>query len=146
MAEKEITKHLTVVQRRAYLHLKTLLKSKDNLSGLFKSYHLKTAFLWTVEETDPQLWDEAENNMLLCIKKIWTKMCCFYSGGFIPNYFLREQNVLMDLSSEELEEVNSIFSSIDLQDDFLATFSHDTFDYQSFIKNKIMKFHRIKTM
>ena len=106
-------RELSYTERRAYLHLTHFLNSNihTRLLGI-KSYYLKTAFLWTLEDPESRLLDDKENYMFLFITRVLEKLCSFYREKHVPNFFIKEQNLLeiskssVELSKTKIEAIH----------------------------------------
>ena len=110
VVERTIMKELTKPQRRAYLYLTHFLKSFRK-SKRVKSYYLKTTFFWTLEEVDPRLLDETENNMFSFITMVLEKLRTFFAEKNIPSFFVKNQNLLKDLTGKDIKSIHDKLSN-----------------------------------
>ncbi|KAL5016311.1 hypothetical protein ScPMuIL_005900 [Solemya velum] len=81
---------------RCYFVLKLLKDFITNLSelldGTLCSYHMKTLMFWLVEETGIDYW--LNHSLMECLMFSLTRLCKWIGRGFIPQYFVLENNIL----------------------------------------------------
>ena len=58
-----------------------------------KSYHLKTAFFWWMEEQDPSIWKTNEATREELFSSLLQKLSSFVAAGVLPHYFIRTVNL-----------------------------------------------------
>jgi hypothetical protein len=97
--ERKIAREaLTDDQRQAYVVIKTLYHQKLKKLEIISSYHLKTVFFYTCERLHRQCWEE---NMGSCILFFLDILIECVEKGYIPNFFIPENNLIDYLSEEE---------------------------------------------
>ena len=102
-AELMLVKSLPRKLKLAYVISKTLIKTalKRHKVTMFASYHLKTTFLWFIECHGLEILDG------YCLEDIITlllsHLLVFYQSGFVPNYFVRFNNMIDHRSNEEIQ-------------------------------------------
>lgn len=115
--ELKLVQSMTENQKLTYSILKAIIKNemKQRKIDVFASYHLKTTLFWFLEKRDWKIW---ENQSLdTNIFELLDFFIAFYADGDLPNYFIRENNMIDHRSSEEvlgacavLREIKSDFT------------------------------------
>ena len=98
-AETELAQNLNPVQRRCFLVVKSLVK--DLKCDGIPSYCVKCAFYWFLEEANPDIW----NNLNLgdCVLGAIERLARFLQCYMLPNYFVKQRNLLQAISKESCE-------------------------------------------
>ena len=106
VAEKELARGLTKLQRQIYIFVKYILwRDFINKHRTLSSYHLKTAFFWLMEELPLSLWKE--ENFSQIVRLLAGKLVQFLLENNWPNYFIPSNNMVGHLKKEDLEEVTA---------------------------------------
>ena len=111
-AELKLTGNLPENVKFGYAVVKAIIKynlKRLQLTG-FTSYHLKTCLLWLVERIGlekMQQWT-AENIM----HKLLKCLINFYSNSCLPNYFVRENNMIDHRDQAEIKQCVSALRDI----------------------------------
>ncbi|XP_052257061.1 uncharacterized protein LOC127862114 [Dreissena polymorpha] len=101
--ELVLAKSLTKLQVLCWRVLKAYQKAYfDTPPQVLTSYHWKTVVFWVVEETPPTFWKE--DNILEAVFKMLDKMINFLKNGFIPLYFVRNQNLITATSENAIKQ------------------------------------------
>ena len=103
LLEKLLIKCFTRKQKIYYCLLKSLsLKNtKKNEKG-FTSYHLKNLMFWTISEEDLSFWERPMMEVLPCL--LFKKLKSYIEIG-CPNYFVKENKMILHYSEEELHNM-----------------------------------------
>eukprot|EP00092_Neocalanus_flemingeri_P070482 GFUD01086523.1.p1 GENE.GFUD01086523.1~~GFUD01086523.1.p1 ORF type:complete len:510 (-),score=90.62 GFUD01086523.1:100-1572(-) len=93
--ELDLAKELPEKARNVYLRLKVVFKQWIKLVyPELKSYHMKTAFYWWMEEQDPSQWEAAHLTSENLLDSLIQKLMIFIKTGNLPHYFLPAVNLL----------------------------------------------------
>eukprot|EP00092_Neocalanus_flemingeri_P004763 GFUD01005128.1.p1 GENE.GFUD01005128.1~~GFUD01005128.1.p1 ORF type:complete len:527 (-),score=94.85 GFUD01005128.1:95-1675(-) len=93
--ELDLAKELPEKARHVYLRLKVLFKKKIKLVyPEMKTYHMKTAFYWWMEEQDPSQWEETNPTREDLLESLIQKVKFFIMSGNLPHYFIPTVNLL----------------------------------------------------
>ncbi len=99
--EAELARSLSVVQRKCYMIVKCLLKNGKEKPIPVSTYHMKTAFFWLLEETQPHRW--REDNVAECVFAILDKLARYLGLKNLPHYFIPECNLLDSLEEDTVK-------------------------------------------
>ena len=92
--EVELARRLPVKARNVYLRLKLFFKQRIKYEyPEFKSYHLKTAFYWWMEEQDASIWEAVQPKREELLESLIHKLQFFIASGELPHYFIRTVNL-----------------------------------------------------
>lgn len=114
--ELKLVQSMTENQKLAFSILKAIIKNemKQRKVDVFASYHLKTTLFWFLEKSD---WKIMENQGLdASIIELLDFFIAFYADGVLPNYFIRQNNMIDHRSSEEILSVCAVLR--DIKSDF----------------------------
>lgn len=114
--ELKLVQSMTENQKLAFSILKAIIKNemKQRKVDVFASYHLKTTLFWFLEKSD---WKILENQGLeASIIELLDFFIAFYADGVLPNYFIRQNNMIDHRSSEEILSVCAVLR--DIKSDF----------------------------
>jgi len=95
-SKQEVLLSERLPDRARHLYLRMKLDYKTYIKNLYpelKSYHLKTAFFWWMEEQDPSLWETNEVTREELFSSLNQKLLSFVATGFLPHYFIRTVNL-----------------------------------------------------
>lgn len=97
LAEKEFVYSFNNTQFLVYGIFKLLnleVFSQDlTVKDCICSYFLKTVLFWTIKETPSDYWKP--ERLVLCVDICFQRLIEWTRNGFCPNYFVRENNMLM---------------------------------------------------
>ncbi len=96
--EKHLSANLTPAQRRCYVIFKTLCKVHLRHPKVVATYHLKTTFFWLCDDIPAERWDEVNTGPI--IRALFTKLSHFLAKRFLPNYFIRTNNMIGHVCQE----------------------------------------------
>ena len=110
LAEMELARCMSQVQRDVFLILKSYLKggfqaSQDAINPQaelkLKTFHLKTALYWVSEREDPEIWKES--NIKEALLKVLRFIAEAVMKGRLDHYFVPENNLFADLEEKDLD-------------------------------------------
>eukprot|EP00111_Clytia_hemisphaerica_P016766 TCONS_00049728-protein len=111
LAEVELSRLISPVARKCFIALKII--GKDFLKQCcknFKSYHMKTIFMYTLENTDPARWNDNHIETLfdMClndvINAVKIKNC--------PHFWIQDVNLFDNLTNEDFSKLENILMKI----------------------------------
>ena len=104
VAEKELARHFTKLQRQMYIFVKYILwRDVINKSRTLSSYHLKTVFFWLLEDLPSSFWKK--ENFSQIVHLLLEKLALFLLENNWPNYFVPSNNMIGHLKREDLKEI-----------------------------------------
>jgi hypothetical protein len=112
ITERTLVWTFTDVQRKCYFLLKSLCKEiiGKRIPDVITSYHMKTLMCWQIEETDPKQW--FTGNLLSMIDECLCRLHLWITRGNIPNYFIRDNNMIDHKTESELQLVEGVINGI----------------------------------
>ncbi|XP_031555646.1 uncharacterized protein LOC116292467 [Actinia tenebrosa] len=116
VVELKLVQSMTDNQKLAYSILKAIIKNemKQRKLDVFVSYHLKTTLFWFLEKSDLKMLEN--QSLKVNIIELLDSLIAFYNDGFLPNYFIRKNNMIAHRSSEEIFSVCAVLR--DIKSDF----------------------------
>ena len=112
-AELVLIKDFPENVKLGYALLKTLIKYEMKKCKLtvFASYHLKTCLLWFVERFGLKKFQQwSVENIMHNLLDFFIK---FYSENCLPNYFVRNNNMLDHKKQSEIQQCVSVFMTLE---------------------------------
>ena len=103
-AEIELSKLVPETARLCLIGLKVI--AKDYLSVAckkFKSYHLKCIFLYTLEFTEPSIWEE--ENVEYCFHVLLKSLRTCLETEMVPYFWVSTENLLKDFTKKDFEKL-----------------------------------------
>ncbi|KAK3091466.1 hypothetical protein FSP39_019993 [Pinctada imbricata] len=94
--------HVNDYQRQGFVFLKVLYHECLKQMQLISSYHLKTVFFYSCEIIPISAWKE---NLGSCVLYMLDLLLECVSKGFLPNYFIPENNMIDYLTEEERDSI-----------------------------------------
>ncbi|KAH3720156.1 hypothetical protein DPMN_063050 [Dreissena polymorpha] len=93
MIERMLMFDLNIVQLKAYTIIKMLRKElfKHFVGDRFSTFHMKTAFLFTVENTPEERW--TDRNLVACVVCCLKTLARFLKRRFCPHYTIADVNL-----------------------------------------------------
>ena len=85
-----------------YLKLKPLEHGGTRLS----SYIIKTVMMWAMEEVNPGEWGNDGSDPLPDLTLLLVKLATYLEAKTVPNYFIRDANLLQNVPDELLSEAS----------------------------------------
>lgn len=103
LSEILLARSLTPVQRQCYLLVKCLIK--DLKCNVIPSYNIKCSFFWLLEDAETSVWRSSNlgNFVLMALNKL--AKCL--RGHLLPNYFLRQGNLLQTVPKDSCEAMSN---------------------------------------
>jgi len=108
LAETELARNLTPVQRRCYLLVKSIIK--DLKCNFLPSYYIKCSFYWLLEEEKAYVW--RNTNLGNCVLIALNRLVKFLQCYTLPNYFVRERNLLQTVPKEDCEMLSGALKGV----------------------------------
>ncbi|XP_023933535.1 uncharacterized protein LOC112042725 [Lingula anatina] len=103
LGERHLALSLNQGQRRVYRIIKLIHKQRLGDLGVLSTYHLKTTLFWLCERIPQERWTEQEMGQRFY--DFLDLLIDFLSKKCIPNYFIRENNMI-DYMIEQLVNEN----------------------------------------
>ncbi|XP_045169571.2 uncharacterized protein LOC123532243 isoform X2 [Mercenaria mercenaria] len=118
LAEMKISQHLSEVQRRVFLILKSYLKGflemvhkEMDTKMKLKTYHLKTAFFWVCEQENATAW--TEGNEFTAVDKCLTFLLECMAERKLRHYFV-DSNLLVNFTELDFDILKNGLHEISL--------------------------------
>ena len=109
-AECILANSLSDTQKQCFIILKVLCKHIFRETDIFKSYYLKTVFLWSCEEIPTQVWKPV--NLAICFFAVIDKLLICIARRKIPHYFIPENNIISHIQPTALRKIANIFQML----------------------------------
>ena len=114
-AEGILANHQTPFQKMSYLLAKLIFTLEthglvdDETERKLSSYHLKTAYLFTLENTQPEDFEVLQQGKqyLKLASMIFERLSKALETGFLPCFFVPEMNLLYGFSRPFLENIRN---------------------------------------
>ena len=118
-AELKLVETFTESIKLGYAILKALIKYAMKQKGLtlFDSYHLKTSLLWFIEKFG--LEKVKHCNIENIMRDLLEFLVEFYRNHCLPNYFVRDNNMIDHKKHEEIKECENVL--INIRKNFLSS-------------------------
>lgn len=100
LAERSLICSLYAAQRKAYVVLLTLFHRHLSCPTIITPEHIKHVVFWTCEQSTISIW--REDNMAECLLLLLDRLLHYLCDRNLPNYFLPDQNLIKDISSEDI--------------------------------------------
>ena len=115
MAELTLAYTLSSNLKLAYSVLKGLIKTEMAVHKMtiFASYHLKTALFWLIENNG--LEQMASKNKAETMFELLDCLIQFYERNCVPNYFVRENNMINHRSQDEGLRASKILKGVKIK-------------------------------
>ena len=126
-AELVLIKDFPENLKLGYALLKTLIKYEMKKCQLtvFASYHLKTCLLWFVERFGLKKFHQwSVENIMHNLLKFFIKL---YGENFLPNYFVRNNNMLDHKKQSEIQQGASVLMTMEKNTSRLILYYIDTY-------------------
>ena len=108
-AERFLVMSLSRKQKQVCSILKYIIK-RSKCSEVVSSYHLKTCLLWLCETVELQIWES--NPITLLMAKLLSILSQFYSEHNLPNYFVRQNNMIDHIDSDTIKSTAAEIKNI----------------------------------
>ncbi|XP_052073345.1 uncharacterized protein LOC127711356 [Mytilus californianus] len=92
--ERQIMFSMSPIQFKTFISLKMIKKNfiKDRVPPKsLTSYHCKTCMFYIMETSPSNIW--TSDNLVQCISMCLQKLLQWFENGFIPSYFIPEENL-----------------------------------------------------
>ncbi|KAH3769080.1 hypothetical protein DPMN_170327 [Dreissena polymorpha] len=113
LIERLLMFDLNAVQMKAYVITKMIKKEHLKLAvgDRLSTFQFKTALMFTVEQTPPEIW--TEDNLVQCVVKCLTTMKRFLKRRYCPHYTIAAINLFADkLMLHEFQLLQNIISDV----------------------------------
>ncbi|XP_013416040.1 uncharacterized protein LOC106177725 [Lingula anatina] len=108
VAERTLIRSFNDTQHRTYFILKYIksliaaeIDERFENQNVLCSYHMKTVMFWMVHETPPELWQRG--SLVRCVKECLARLQSFVDEGYLPVYFVPENNLLDTATDVQLK-------------------------------------------